>query len=49
MITRYMAISGPEKILMVMCPYQVYATEVVARRVFETDKGGFVCHTFLFL
>ncbi len=45
MFTRYMVLSESEKNLMVMRPYQVYATEAVVRRALETDKGGFVWHT----
>ena len=45
MFTKYMALSESEKNLMVMRPYQVYATEAVVRRAHETDKGGFVWHT----
>lgn len=45
MLHKYMVLSESEKNLMVMRPYQVYATEAVLRRAIETDKGGFIWHT----
>ena len=45
MITEYMILSESEKSLMVMRPYQIYATEALVSRAIETDKGGFICHT----
>lgn len=45
LLNNYMVISESEKNLMVMRPYQIYATENVVRRAVETDKGGFIWHT----
>lgn len=45
MLTRYMIINETEKQLMVMRPYQIYATEKLLQKALETNKGGFVWHT----
>ena len=45
MINRYMVISESDHILMVMRPYQIFATEALIRRALETNKGGFIFHT----
>lgn len=45
MINRYMVLSEVDKSIMVMRPYQVYATEALVRRALETNKGGFIFHT----
>ena len=44
-IDKYMVLSESEKNLMVMRPYQIYATEAVVRRAIDTDLGGFIFHT----
>jgi len=44
-IDKYMVLGESEKNLMVMRPYQIFATEAVVRRGIESDKGGFVFHT----
>jgi type I restriction enzyme, R subunit len=45
MISKYMIINDTDKLLMVMRPYQTYATESIVRRVLETTKNGYVWHT----
>ena len=45
MLTRYMIINDTEKSLMVMRPYQVFATEKLVARAVETNKNGFIWHT----
>ncbi|MBK5261040.1 MAG: type I restriction endonuclease subunit R [Peptostreptococcaceae bacterium] len=44
-ISRYMVINDTDKNLIVMRPYQIFATEHLVRRALDTDKGGFVFHT----
>ena len=44
-LTRYMIINETEKALMVMRPYQIFATEKLLAKALETNKGGFVWHT----
>lgn len=45
MIARYMVLNDTEKLLMVMRPYQVYATEALVKRALETKNSGYVWHT----
>lgn len=45
MISRYMVINDTEKQLMVMRPYQIFATEKLLQKALETNKGGYVWHT----
>ena len=45
MITRYMIINDTEKALMIMRPYQVFATEALLNRALGTESDGFVWHT----
>ena len=45
MIARYMVLNETDKALMVMRPYQVYATEEILNRATETDNNGYVWHT----
>lgn len=45
MINRYMVISESDKSLIVMRPYQVFATERLLRKALDTNKGGFIFHT----
>ncbi|WP_031546399.1 type I restriction endonuclease subunit R [Salinicoccus luteus] len=45
MISRYMIVNEPDKNLIVMRPYQVYATEALINRALNTDRNGFVWHT----
>lgn len=45
MIARYMVLNETDKALMVMRPYQVYATEVILNRATETNNNGYVWHT----
>lgn len=44
-ITRYMVLRETEKSLMVMRPYQIFATEALIRKALTTNKGGFIFHT----
>lgn len=45
MITRYIVLSETDEKLMVLRPYQYYATEKIIDRVKETDKNGYIWHT----
>ena len=45
MIARYTIINDAEKSLMVMRPYQVYATEALVKQAIETANGGYIWHT----
>jgi len=44
MLSDYTVINDSEKKMMVMRPYQVFATEAIARRA-ESNKSGYVWHT----
>lgn len=45
MLNKYMVISDTDQILMVMRPYQIYATEALVRKALDTNSGGFIFHT----
>ncbi len=45
MIMRYMVLRETEKSLMIMRPYQVFATEALIRKALTTGKGGYIFHT----
>ncbi|MGL4485107.1 MAG: type I restriction endonuclease subunit R [Anaerovoracaceae bacterium] len=45
MISRYMVVNDTEKALMVMRPYQVYATEALVKTALETANNGYIWHT----
>lgn len=45
MICKYMVLSESEKSLIIMRPYQIYATEAVVDKALSTERGGFVWHT----
>lgn len=45
MIDKYMIIKDSEKIIMVMRPYQIYATEAILNKALYSNKGGYVWHT----
>ena len=45
MINRYMVLSEVDKTLIVMRPYQIFATEALLRRALDTNQGGFIFHT----
>lgn len=45
MITRYIVLNETSKMLMVLRPYQYYATERIIERVKTTDKFGYIWHT----
>ncbi|MCE3296026.1 MAG: deoxyribonuclease HsdR [Crocinitomicaceae bacterium] len=45
MITKYVVINESQKILMVLRPYQFYATEAIIERVKTTTKFGYIWHT----
>jgi type I restriction enzyme R subunit len=45
MIARYMVLNETDKALMIMRPYQVYATEEILNRATETNNNGYVWHT----
>ena len=45
MIDKYMIIKDSEKVIMVMRPYQIYATEAIVNKALYSNKGGYVWHT----
>ena len=45
MICKYTVLADTEKILMVLRPYQYYATEEIIERVKSTNKNGYIWHT----
>ncbi|RKI93755.1 type I restriction endonuclease subunit R [Parablautia intestinalis] len=45
MLNKYMVISDTDQFLMVMRPYQIYATEALVRKALDTNSGGFIFHT----
>jgi len=45
MICRYTVLHETDKILMVLRPYQYYATEAIIERVKKSDKNGYIWHT----
>jgi len=45
MIDKYMIIKDSEKAVMVMRPYQIYATEAICNQALFSNKGGYVWHT----
>ena len=45
MITRYTVLNETDKNLMILRPYQYYATEAIIKQVKDTDKNGYIWHT----
>jgi len=45
MITKYIVLNETQKSLMVLRPYQYYATEAIINRVKDSDKNGYIWHT----
>ena len=45
MITRYIVLNESQRILMVLRPYQYYATEAIIEKVKTTRKFGYIWHT----
>lgn len=45
MITRYTVLNEAQKMLMVLRPYQYYASEAIIDRVKTTAKNGYIWHT----
>ena len=45
MIDRYMIIKDSERVVMVMRPYQIFATEAIVNKALYSNKGGYVWHT----
>ncbi|HAD96932.1 MAG TPA: deoxyribonuclease HsdR [Cryomorphaceae bacterium] len=45
MITKYVVLNESQKILMVLRPYQYYATEAIIERVKNTTDFGYIWHT----
>ena len=45
MITKYIVLNESQKILMILRPYQFYATEAIIDRVKTTTKFGYIWHT----
>lgn len=45
MITRYIVLNETHNVLMVLRPYQYFATEAILKHVAETEKNGYIWHT----
>lgn len=45
MVTKYVVLNDSQKMLMVLRPYQFYATEAIVERVKTTPKFGYIWHT----
>lgn len=45
MLAKYIVLNETDKILMVLRPYQYYATEAIIDRVKNSDKNGYIWHT----
>ncbi|MBT7996061.1 MAG: type I restriction endonuclease subunit R [Bacteroidetes bacterium] len=45
MITKYVVLNETNKVLMVLRPYQYYATEAIIERVKNSHKNGYIWHT----
>ena len=45
MISRYIVLNETEKMLMVLRPYQYYATEAIVNQVKNSDDYGYIWHT----
>lgn len=45
MLTKYIVINDTDKNLIVMRPYQVYATEALIRHALNTNSNGYIWHT----
>lgn len=45
MITKYIVLNESQRMLMVLRPYQYYATEAIVDRVKTTNKFGYIWHT----
>lgn len=45
MITRYTVLNETDKNLMILRPYQYYATEAIIKQVKDTDRNGYIWHT----
>ena len=45
MITKYVVLNEAQKALMVLRPYQYYATEAIVERVKNSTKNGYIWHT----
>jgi type I restriction enzyme R subunit len=45
MVTTYIVLHESDKVLMVLRPYQYYATEAIIDRVKNTNKNGYIWHT----
>jgi len=45
MICKYIVLAQVPKILMILRPYQFYATEAIVDRVMNSEKNGYIWHT----
>jgi type I restriction enzyme R subunit len=45
MITKYIVLNETNKVLMVLRPYQYFASEAILERVKNTNKNGYIWHT----
>jgi len=45
LLNQYVVLNETDKILIVLRPYQIYATEAIVDRVKTSDKNGYIWHT----
>lgn len=45
MVSQFIVLNQTDKILMVLRPYQYYATKAIVQRVKSSDKNGYIWHT----
>lgn len=45
MIAQYTVLNETDKVLMILRPYQYYASEAIIERVLNSDKNGYIWHT----
>lgn len=45
LLSKYMVINDTDKLLMVMRPYQIFATEALVKKATETISNGYIWHT----
>ncbi len=45
MVSQFIVLNQTDKILMVLRPYQYYATKAIVHRVKSTEKNGYIWHT----
>ncbi|WP_066016246.1 type I restriction endonuclease subunit R [Endozoicomonas atrinae] len=45
MVSQFLVLNQTDKVLMVMRPYQVYATKAIVQRVKRSEENGYIWHT----